>query len=262
MAQDVVVEKRGKATWIRLNRPERKNSFDEPMAGAIAEAVRDAAGSNVIVLTGSGDSFSAGGYVKNLAEADPLAIRRLMYGSLQLVDAIRRSPRPVIAAVNGVAVGGGNELVVACDFAIAAESATLGQVGPRVGSAPVIGGTNMLSMSVGEKRGKEISMLCRRYTAAEAHEMGWVNAVAPDEELEATVDAWCEEIYALSPRYLEIAKVSSNAWWNAIRDSFESGLGMLMQASGSPDMLEGATAFMEKRKPRFEQPGEDSEGEA
>jgi 2-ketocyclohexanecarboxyl-CoA hydrolase len=255
MAEDVVVEKRGKATWIRLNRPERKNSFDEAMAAQITEAVRDAASSNVIVLTGSGDSFCAGGYVKNLQDADPLELRRLFTGSLRLVDEIRRSPRPVIAAVNGVAVGGGNELVVACDFAIAAESATLGQVGPRVGSAPVIGGTNFLSMSVGEKRGKEVSMLCRRYTAAQAYEMGWVNAVAPDAELEATVESWCEEIYALSPRYLEIAKVSSNVWWNQIRDSFESGLGMLMQAAGSDDMLEGANAFMEKRPPRFQQPG-------
>jgi enoyl-CoA hydratase/carnithine racemase len=259
MSEDVLVEKRGKATWIRLNRPERKNSFDEAMASRIADAFRDAAASNVIVLTGSGDSFSAGGYVKNLQDADPLELRRLFYGSLRLVDEIRRSPRPVIAAVNGVAVGGGNELVVASDFAIAAESATLGQVGPRVGSAPVIGGTNMLSMSIGEKRGKEVSMLCRRYTAAEAHEMGWVNAVVPDDELESAVEDWCDEVCALSPRYLEIAKVSSNAWWNMARDSFESGLGMLMQAAGSPDMLEGATAFMEKRPPRFEQPGGEGE---
>jgi 2-ketocyclohexanecarboxyl-CoA hydrolase len=258
MPENVIVERRGKATWICLNRPERKNSFDEAMGAEIAAAVRDAVGSNVIVITGSGDSFCAGGFVGNLQEADPVEVRGLMMGSLALVDEIRRSPRPVIAAVNGVAVGGGNELVVACDFAIAAESATLGQVGPRVGSAPVIGGTNMLSMSIGEKRGKEVSMLCRRYTAAQAHELGWVNAVVPDAELEAEVERWCEEISALSPRYLEIAKVSSNVWWNQAHDSFASGLGMLMQAAGSADMIEGATAFLEKRPPRFEQPGEEA----
>ncbi len=257
MSENVTVEKRGKATWIRLSRPERKNSFDEEMATEIAEAVRDAVRSNAIVITGSGDSFCAGGYLKNLQEADAIEIRRLMYGSLRLVDEIRRSPRPVIAAVNGVAVGGGNELVVACDFAIAAKSATLGQVGPKIGSAPVIGGTNFLTMSIGEKRGKEVSMLCRRYTAGEALEMGWINDVVPDDELEAAVDGWCEELYKMSPRYLEVAKVSSNLWWNQARDSFESGLGMLMQASGSDDMIEGATAFMEKRPPRFEQPDGD-----
>jgi 1,4-dihydroxy-2-naphthoyl-CoA synthase len=165
----------------------------------------------------------------------------------------------VIAAVNGFAMGGGNELVVACDIAIAAESAVLGQTGPRVGSAPVLGGTNLLAMSVGEKRAKEVSMLCRRYTARQAQELGWVNAVVPDGELEAEVTRWAEEFLALSPRYLEIAKVSSNVWWNACRDAYLSGLGMLFQAAGSPDMIEGATAFLEKRPPRF--PGRAGAGE-
>lgn len=253
---DVVIEQRGRATWIRLNRPERKNCFDEGMAQAIADAVRAAVRSNVIVLTGSGDSFCAGGYLANLQEADPVTVRTMMMGSLRLFDEIRRSPRPVIAAVNGVAVGGGNELVLACDLAIAAESATLGQTGPRVGSAPVVGGTNLLALLVGEKRGKEISMLCRRYTSTQALELGWINAVVPDDELEAEVERWCEEFYRLSPRYLEIAKVSSNVWWNHLYDSFTNGLGMLLQASGSDDMIEGATAFMEKRPPRFPQPGD------
>lgn len=254
MSEDVLVEQRGKATWIRLNRPERKNCYDEAMAREMTEAVRDAVRSNVIVLTGSGDSFCAGGFLKSLEKADPVELRRMMTASLGFFDEIRRSPRPVIAAVNGFAIGGGNELVVACDLAIAAASAVLGQVGPRIGSAPVLGGNNMLSMVIGEKRGKEVSMLCRRYPASEAKAMGWVNEVVPDDELEAEVERWCEEFYALSPRYLEVAKISSNAWWNQLYDSYASGLGMLMQAAGSDDMIEGATAFMEKRRPAFKQP--------
>jgi enoyl-CoA hydratase/carnithine racemase len=255
---DVIVERRGEAAWLRLNRPERRNAYDLAMAEELTLAVRGSADAAAIVITGSDGAFCAGGFLADLGNPDREQLRVLFDASLRMFDEIRNSPRPVIAAVNGSAAGGGNELVVACDFAIAARSAKLGQTGPRVGSAPVIGGTNLLSLSVGEKRGKEISMLCRRYTAEMALELGWVNAVVSDDELEAEVDRWVEEILALSPRYLEIAKVSSNVWWNQMRESYRTGLGMLMQAVGSEDMLEGANAFMEKRHPQFRSRGEEA----
>jgi enoyl-CoA hydratase/carnithine racemase len=248
---DVIVERRDQAVWIRLNRPDRMNSFDADTCAELTAAVNGASDAGVIVITGSGRAFCAGGYLADLAAPDPAELRRLFTGALGFLDAIRMSPRPVIAAVNGAAIGGGNELVVACDFAIAAESAVLGQSGPRVGSAAVVGGTNLLAISVGEKRAKEISFLCRKYSAAEALDMGWINAVVPDHDLEAEVDRWCSEVVALSPRYLEIAKISSNVWWSACRDSYLSGVGMLTQAIGSQDMLEGAAAFMEGRAPQF-----------
>jgi 1,4-dihydroxy-2-naphthoyl-CoA synthase len=171
-----------------------------------------------------------------------------------LFERIHRLRQPVIAAVNGAAAGGGNELVVACDLALAARSATFGQTGPKVGSSPVTGATNVMGVQIGEKRAKELSMLCRRYSADKALAMGLVNDVVDDDQLEAAVGSWCDELAALSPRYLEITKVSSNIWWNAARDSFATGLGMLVQAVGSPDMVEGAASFMEKRKPRFPKP--------
>jgi len=158
----------------------------------------------------------------------------------------------VIAAVNGPAAGGGNELVVACDIAIAAESAWLGQTGPRVGSSPILGGANMLAMAVGEKKAKEVSFMCRRYPAREALQMGWVNAVVADDELEAEAQRWAEEMGQMSPRYLEMTKIASNVWWNLLRDSYLQGVGMLTQAIGSHDMIEGATAFMEKRPPEWQ----------
>jgi enoyl-CoA hydratase/carnithine racemase len=247
----VVVQRRGLAVWLRLNRPERRNAYDESMLETMLDAIAATPRDHFIVLTGTERAFCAGGYLANLATADESDLRRMFYGSLRLFDALRLHPMPVIAAVNGFAMGGGNELVVACDLAIAAQSAQLGQTGPRVGSAPVLGGTNMLAISVGEKRAKEVSFLCRRYTAQEAYELGWVNQVVPDDELEGAVDAMVDELAQMSPRYLEIAKVSSNVWWNAARDSYVTGLGMLAQAIGSPDMREGAEAFMEKRKPRF-----------
>ena len=249
---DIVVEQKGDVCWVRLNRPDRMNAYDAEMAKELIQAIEDAADSGVIVLSGSGRAFCAGGYLANLSNPDPDALRRMFYGSLHVYEAIRNSPRPVIAAVNGAAAGGGNELVVACDLAIAADTATFGQTGVRVGSAPVLGGTNFLSMNIGEKRAKEVAFMCRKYKAEEALEMGWINAVVGPEQLEEEVTNWANELLAMSPRYLEIAKISSNVWWNQSRDAYLSGLGMLVQAIGSNDMIEGATAFMEKRKPQFE----------
>ena len=248
---DIISEVRGEVLWIRLNRPERMNAYDRGTSDEIIEALRANAKARAVVITGQGRAFCAGGYLSNLANPDHWELHSMFMGSLAMFDAIRSAPMPVIAAVNGPAFGGGNELVVVCDLAIAAESATFGQTGVKVGSAPVLGGTNLIALNVGEKKAKEVAFLCRKYTAAEALRLGWINAVVPDDELEDEATRWCEEICAMSARYTEIAKISSNYWWNAMRDNFQSGLGMLMQAVGSPDMLEGATAFMEKRKPNF-----------
>ncbi len=249
---DIKVERIGEVEWISLNRPERMNAYDAEMAQELTRAIDAASDAGVIVLTGTGRAFCAGGFLANLSDPDPLELRSMFYGSLKLYDAIRNSPRPVIAAVNGAAAGGGNELVVACDLAIASERATFGQTGVRVGSAPVLGGSNFLTMLVGEKRGKEIAFLCRRYPAKKALEIGLINAVVAEDELEAEVTRWADELLKMSPRYLEIAKINSNVWWNQCRESHLNGLGMLVQAIGSHDMIEGATAFMEKRQPRFE----------
>jgi 2-ketocyclohexanecarboxyl-CoA hydrolase len=251
---DVEVETRENATWIRLNRPERRNAYDPEMAKVVIDAIDAASASRAVVLTGNGGSFCAGGSLASLATPTTAHMRTLFNSSLRMVNAIRSCPRPVIAAVHGAAAGGGNELVIACDLAIATRSSTFGQTGPRVGSAPVTGATNVLSIQIGEKRAKEMAFLCRRYSAAQALDLGLINAVVDDDALEGAVDDLCAEIAKLSPRYLEITKVNSNIWWNAASDSFANGLGMLVQAVGSDDMLEGANAFLEKRKPTFPPP--------
>ena len=253
MAQ-VRTESRGGAVWIILDAPERRNAFDPEMSAAVVEAVEAANSAHAVVITGAGGAFCAGGALSQLAQPGVTEMRGLYRSSLRMFDAIRQCPRPVIAAVNGAAAGGGNELVVACDLAVAARSATFGQTGPRVGSSPVTGATNVMGIQIGEKRAKELSLLCRRYSAEQALELGLVNAVVDDADLAATVDAWVAELAVLSPRDLEITKISSNVWWNAARDSFTAGLGMLVQAIGSTDMREGATAFLQKRRPRFTPP--------
>jgi enoyl-CoA hydratase/carnithine racemase len=245
------VETRGAVRWVTINRPDRLNAYDLGMARDLIAAFESADEVDAVVLTGAGGAFCAGGALDQLGTPDPAQLRALFTSSLRLVDAIRACPRPVIAAVDGPAAGGGNELVVACDFAIATQRSTFGQTGPRVGSAPVLGATNLMSVQIGEKRAKEMAMLCRRYSAEQALAMGLVNEVVPDGELDAAVERWLAEIERLSPRYLEIAKVSSNVWWHLSKDNMSSGLGMLVQAIGSEDMVEGATAFLEKRRPDF-----------
>jgi enoyl-CoA hydratase/carnithine racemase len=250
----VHTEQRGDATWITFDAPERRNAFDPSMVEVAVEALENSSRSRAVVLTGAPGGFCAGGSLDMLGAPTLTDMRGLYRASLRLFDAVRNCPRPVIAAVNGAAAGGGNELVVACDLAVAAESATFGQTGPRVGSSPVTGATNVLGVQIGEKRAKEMAMLCRRYSAQQALELGLVNQVVPDDELVSTVDGIVDELALLSPRYLEITKISSNIWWNAARDSFSTGLGMLVQAVGSADMVEGANSFLEKRRPSFPAP--------
>lgn len=251
MDDDLVVERRGDVLWLRLNRPERMNAYERHTVDEIIAALQKNIDARVGVITGTGRAFCAGGYLANLADPDFWDLRAMFTGSLMLFDAIRNSPFPIIAAVNGGAFGGGNELVVACDLAIAAESAQFGQTGVKVGSAPVLGGTNLLAASIGEKKAKEVSFLCRKYSAQEALDLGWINTVVPDDELEAEVQRWCDELISMSARYLEVAKTSSNVMYNQMRDNMTNSLAALVMAIGSPDMIEGATAFMEKRKPQF-----------
>ncbi len=256
-AGEISIESRGESRWITLHNPQARNAYDQHMALAIADAVDDCSDVRSVVITGAPGAFCAGGMLAGMSAPTTRGMRRLYRASLRMFDAIRSCPRPVIAAVNGAAAGGGNELVVACDLAIAGRSATFGQTGPRVGSAPVTGATNVMGVQIGEKRAKELALLCRRYTAEQALDLGLVNAVVADDDLETEVESWCDELTRLSPRYLEITKVSSNIWWNSARDNFTSGVGMLVQAIGSSDMTEGATAFLDKRPARFAlDPGE------
>src|SRR5205085_4725442 len=166
----------------------------------------DDVGVGVVVLTGSGDRSFCPGHDQKEREADPYLRETNVLHHL-----IRDIPKPVIAAVNGVAVGGGHVLHVLCDLTIAAESATFGQVGPRVGSFDGGFGTAYLARVVGEKRAREIWFRCRRYDAATAERWGLVNEVVPGERLRETVRAWADDMLALSPTALRFLKQSFNA---------------------------------------------------
>src|SRR6266478_267488 len=251
---DVIYEVRDRAAWIIINRPKVYNAFRGQTLEELIQAFQIAANDrNVssIVLTGAGDkAFCTGGdQSAHEGQYDGRGVVGLPIDELQ--GLIRDVPKPVIARVNGFAIGGGNVLATLCDLTIAADTAQFGQVGPRVGSVDPGWGTAFLARHVGDKRAREIWFLCRRYTAAEAFQMGLVNKVVPAEQLDAEVEAWCREILALSPTAIAIAKRSFNADSDNIRGIGALGFEALALYYNSEESKEGTTAFLEKRRPDF-----------
>jgi len=252
--EDILFDVRGGAAWITINRPERMNAFRgrtcEELLHAFGKAGYDKA-IGVIVLAGAGDkAFCTGGdQSAHEGQYDGRGTIGLPIEELHAV--IREVPKPVIARVQGYAIGGGNVLCTLCDLTIASEKAQFGQVGPRVGSVDPGYGTALLARVVGEKKAREMWYLCRRYPAREALAMGLVNAVVPHDELDAEVQRWCDEIMEKSPTALAIAKRSFNM--DTAHQSGIAGMGMyaLKLYYDTDESREGVRAFQEKRKPDF-----------
>src|SRR5271166_6280878 len=251
--EDISYEARDGIARITIQREARLNAFRgktvEEMTDAFYGAWDDAT-VGVVVLRGAGSrAFCTGGDQKERQETGGYAFRR--GGILALHEVIRGIPKPVVAAVNGYAIGGGNVLQVLCDLAIAADTAVFGQVGPRVGSVDPGHGTAYLARLVGERKAREIWYLCRRYSAQEALAMGLINKVVPDDQLDAEVAAWCRELLERSPTALAIAKRSFNADSDNISGIAAMGLQALKLYYETEESKEGVRAFNEKRKPDF-----------
>ena len=251
---DILYEEKGGVARITINRPDKYNAFRGRTVEELITAFNRAGWDpyvGVIVLTGAGEkAFCTGGdQSAHDGGYDGRGLIGLPIDELQAI--IRDVPKPVIARVNGFAIGGGNVLVTLCDLAIAADSAQFGQVGPKVGSVDPGYGTAFLSRVVGEKKAREIWFLCRRYKAQQALEMGLVNAVVPAAELDAEVERWCQEIMALSPTAIAIAKRSFNADSDNIRGIGGLGMQSLKMFYESAESKEGVAAFLEKRPAKF-----------
>lgn len=245
--------KDGVAT-ITINRPEKYNAFRGKTCDELIDSLHRAGWDKsigAIVLTGAGEkAFCTGGdQSAHDGGYDGRGVIGLPVEELQ--GLIREVPKPVIAKVNGFAIGGGNVLVTCCDLAIASEKAVFGQVGPKVGSVDPGFGTAFLSRVVGEKKAREIWFLCRRYSAQQALDMGLVNAVVPADQLDAEVEKWCAEIMQMSPTAIAIAKRSFNADSDSIRGIGGLGMQALSLYYGTAESHEGVAAFLEKRKPNF-----------
>ena len=250
----VLLDREGPVATITLNRPHRKNAMNAESWSVLYDHLRTVAlddSIRAVVLTGAGEkAFCTGG---DQGTQDGGYGGRGVIGLPieELQSAIRDCNKPVIARVNGFAIGGGNVLVTVCDSAIASENAQLGQAGPRVGSVDPGFGTALLARVVGEKKAREIWYLCRRYTAQEALAMGLVNAVVPMDQLDAEVRKWCDEIVEKSPTAIALAKKSFNVDTEMIRGMGGLAMHALKLYYESPESAEGGNAFREKRKPEF-----------
>jgi naphthoate synthase len=243
---------------ITINRPEVRNAFRPETIIELSDAfnrAREDTEVGVIILTGEGPlAFCSGGDQRVRGDAgyvqESTGVGRFHVTDLQVQ--IRRTPKPVVAMVAGYAIGGGHVLHVICDLTIAADNARFGQTGPRVGSWDGGFGAAVLARQVGQKKAKEIWMLCRQYDAQQALAMSLVNTVVPLEELEEETVKWCREMLGLSPFALRLVKASFNA--------DEDGLAGIQQLAhdtnllfyGSEEAQEGRNAYREKRRPEFE----------
>lgn len=256
--EDIIFEQFEGIAKITINRPRVYNAFRPQTNREMLDAMsicRERADIGVIVFTGAGDkAFCSGGdqNVKGIGGyIDEGGVPRL--NVLDLHKAIRSIPKPVIAMVNGYAIGGGNVLQLVCDLTIASENAIFGQTGPKVGSFDAGFGSSYLARCVGQKKAREIWFLCRQYTAREALEMGMINTVVPLEKLEETTIEWCRTILQRSPMALRMIKRGLNAELDGQRGLMEMAGDATLMYYLMAEAQEGKNAFLEKRRPDFDQ---------
>jgi naphthoate synthase len=253
---DVRYEVEGGLAWITIDRPDRLNAFRAQTIDELIRAFKTAWADStvgVVALTGAGDrAFCVGGDQKQRQETGdygPSASGLFEIEALHRV--VRDIPKPVIAAVNGIAVGGGHVLHVICDLTIAAEHATFGQAGPKVGSFDAGLGTAYLARIVGEKRARQIWYLCEQHSARTAEAWGLVNKVVPAAELAAEVRRWADIMLAKSPTALKVLKHSFNADSESIAGIGSMAWDTLDLFVASEEAREGVAAFNDKRPPDF-----------
>jgi len=239
---------------ITINRPEVYNAFRPETSMEILNALeicRERADISVVVLTGVGDkAFCSGGDINFKGDGGYVGddgVPRL--NILDVHRLIRHIPKPVIAMVNGYAIGGGHVLHVICDITIASENARFGQTGPKVGSFDAGFGSSYLARMVGQKKAREIWFLCEQYTAEEAKEMGMVNMVVPLEELENTTVEWAKKMMRHSPLALRMIKRGFNAELDGQRGIMEFAGDATLMYYLLEEAKEGKNAFLEKRDP-------------
>lgn len=255
--EEILFEEYNHIAKVTINRPRYRNAFTPKTVWEMSQAFnycREALDIRVVILTGAGDkAFCSGGDMHVKGHGGYIGtdgVPRLNVLDLQMQ--IRRLPKPVIAMVNGYAIGGGHVLHVVCDLSIASDNAIFGQTGPKVGSFDAGFGASYLARVVGQKKAREIWFLCRQYSAVEAERMGLINKVVPFDRLEDECIEWAETMIERSPLALRMMKAGFNAELD--------GQAGIQELAGDATMLyytldeaqEGGKAFLEKRKPDFD----------
>ena len=253
---DIKYEVENGLAWITINRPERYNAFRAQTVDELVLAFKRAWGSDevgAICLTGAGEkAFCSGGDQKQRMETGDYGPSQSGLFEVEALHRVMRDvPKPVIAAVNGIAIGGGHVLHVLADLTIAADTATFGQNGPRVGSFDAGLGSSYLARVVGEKRAREIWFMLRRLSAEEALDWGLVNRVVPADKLRDEVRAWADQILQYSPTALKVLKQSFNTDTEHMISIGNMAYTTLKLFGETEEAQEGIKAFNEKRQPDF-----------
>ena len=254
MADSVLIERPAEGVGlIRINRPEARNALNMEVRKLIAKHLTEMSEDDAIrciVLTGNDKSFAAGADIKEMAGAG--TIEMLARGTHKLWRTIAACPKPVIAAVNGFALGGGCELAMTCDIIVAGESAKFGQPEVKIGIIPGGGGTQRLPRAVGKYKAMRYVLTGDLFSAKEAFDMDLVSELVPDAEVEKRAVEMAKQIAALSPLAIQQAK---EAVLRGMDAALDTGLALETKAIqilfSSQDQKEGMAAFIEKRKPKF-----------
>ena len=254
MSDDLIVTRSAQGVvQITLNRPDRLNALGVSMVDELIAAVHDAADANLLVIRGAGRAFSAGADLKErrtMSEAACWAHNRAINAAVNAVEALSI---PTIAAVNGLALGGGCELALGCDIRIAADTAMIGLTEARIGAIPGGGGTQRLPRVVGVTHALDLMFTAEPISARRAHEIGLVNHVHSADAFDAALDRYIALIAARAPKATELLKQTVRAGFaGSLTDGLEIERQALNAVFGSADYAEGLAAFAEKRLPRFQ----------
>ncbi len=258
MADALEIERRaGGAVWLTINRPDAMNALSGEVLSGLLAATRELAGDaacRAVVVTGAGTkAFSAGADLKERRGMTEAQTRARIDLITEAFNALAALPKPTIAAINGVAFGGGLELALSCDLRVASEAAQLGLTEVRLGIMPGAGGTQRLSRVVGVARAKEMILLGRRITADQARAIGLVSEVVPADALGAEVHELVEELAGSAPVSVAMAKKAIDQGFDApIAEGLRIERACYEVTLGTQDRNEGLAAFAEKRPPRYQ----------